>query len=126
MGDRVGGRPPYATACLIFGLAEQPHLKAFVSGKMALAGVDSRAPAAVYLDALYAIVVEAPHEGLEKLHDQITLKTHQLRPDRETWGLLPDQVEMTKKIIGKDVKAHQVPKVTTSHMRRQGFGVPRQ
>lgn len=126
MDHRAGGRPPYATACLIFGLAEQPHLKSYVSGKMALAGVDSRAPAAVFLDALYAIVVDAPHEGLEKLNDQITLKTHQLRPDRDTWGLLPDQVAMTKKIIGKDVKAQQVPKVTPTHVRRQGLGVPRQ
>lgn len=76
-----------------------------------LARVDSRAPAAVWLDALYAIVVDAPLELLEKLHDKIQLKSDQLRPDRSTWGLLPHQVEMTNKIIGKKLKAGDVPRV---------------
>jgi hypothetical protein len=110
VGHRPGDRPPYATAALILSLADQPHLKAYVSGKLVLGRVDSRVSAAVWWDALYAIVVDAPHEQLEKLYDQIVLKSHQLRPDRATWGLLPDQVAMTNKIVGKDLG--NVPKVT--------------
>lgn len=70
-------------------------------GELYLAGVDeSRAPAARWLDAVYAIVMRAPHEVLEKMQSQLTIQTARLRPDRETWGLLPDQVAASAKLVG--------------------------
>lgn len=101
MGDRPVHGAPYATACLIFGLADNPPVRPYVSGRLALAGIDLRVPAAVWLDAVYAIVLEAPHELLEKVHGQITIQTARMRPDRETWGMTPDQVALTNKLTGQ-------------------------
>lgn len=104
MGHLSVGCPPYVAACLIYGLAETPYLKTYVAGKLALSGVDSRVPAATWFDAVYAIVVEAPHELLEKLHAQLTISSARLRPDRSTWGATPDQVALTNKITGLNTK----------------------
>lgn len=102
MGDRAGRQgPPYETACLIFQLADIPHLRWYVDGKLALAGVDpSRVPLATYLDVLYAIVMEAPHTALEKTYDQIVIQAARMNPDRETWGLLPEHQALTQKTLG--------------------------
>lgn len=67
-----------------------------------LAGVQaSRVPAAGWLDAVYAILMECPDEILRKMHDQIVLKSGMLRPDRATWGMTPDQIEMSRRLTGK-------------------------
>ena len=79
-----------------------------MSGKLALAGVDLRAPASVWLDAVYAIVVDAPNEQLQRIHEQITMQAGRLRPDRDSWGLDPDQAALTNKITKLDNKAPTV------------------
>jgi hypothetical protein len=50
----------------------------------------SRAPASTYLDAIYAIVADAPHEVLKEMAKQLTIAGAKIAPDRETWGLLPE------------------------------------
>lgn len=70
-------------------------------GQITLAGLDeSRVSGGRWLDMVYAIVMQAPHEILEKMQSQITIQTARLRPDRETWGLLPDQVALGAKLTG--------------------------
>lgn len=60
-------------------------------GKLALAGFnDSRADAGSWLDAVYAIVADAPHEVIKEMYKQITLAGARIAPDRDTWGLLPE------------------------------------
>lgn len=100
MGYRPGGRAPYATASLIYGLAAEPAYAAYVRGKLAMAGIDLDAPLATYLDAAYAAVCDAPHDLLDKLQVSITLQSARMRPDRDTWGLLPEHVALTQKITG--------------------------
>jgi hypothetical protein len=102
VGRGAGHRPPYGTACLIFGLAEEFHLKSYVRGKLALAGIDLRVPADTWLDAVYAIVVEAPHEVLEKVHGQFIVASARIAPDRDSWGALPEHVALTNKLTGLD------------------------
>ena len=70
-------------------------------GRLALAGVvDSRVSPARWLDMAYAIFTEAPHQVLEELNKRIVMETSRLRPDRETWGLLPEQVALSSKLTG--------------------------
>jgi hypothetical protein len=77
----------------------------YVGGKLALAGLDeSRVSAAGYLDAVYAILLEGPgDEQLRKVHDQIVIKMGMVKPDRETWGLHPDQIAMQNRLVGQRV-----------------------
>lgn len=63
-------------------------------GKLALAGIDLRVSAACWFDAAYAIVMEAPTEALEKMADRLAIASARARPDRETWGMTPEQQEM--------------------------------
>jgi len=53
---------------------------------------------------VYAILMEAPGEALQKMHDQIVIKSAVLRPDRATWGLTPDQVALTNRLTGKGAR----------------------
>lgn len=101
MADRRDHGPPYATACLIYRLAETPYLKPYVYGRMALGGIDSRAPADVWLDTIYAIVAEAPGEKLEKINEQLVIHSARMRPDRETWGALPEHQALMRKTTGE-------------------------
>jgi hypothetical protein len=71
-----------------------------VNGKLALAGVDLRTSFDVWLDAVYAVLMEAPHEALAKMRDQIVIQSARLRPDRETWGLLPEHQEQMRRVVG--------------------------
>lgn len=71
-----------------------------MNGKLALAGVDLRTPFDVWLDAVYAVLMEAPHEALAKMRDQVVIQSARLRPDRETWGLLPEHQERMRRVVG--------------------------
>lgn len=94
-------------------------MKAYVNGQLALARMDSRVPAGTWLDAVYAIITTAPHELLEKLHGQITIKSARLRPDRDSWGMLPDQVAMQEKLT-------QTKNGKPARVRRGGLGQSRE
>lgn len=78
-----------------------------MQGQLTLAGVDeSRVSVARWLDAVYAILMTAPAEQLERMQDQLTLKSNIARPNRETWGLTPEQIEMQSRLTA----GGQVPK----------------
>lgn len=119
MGYGTGGRPPYATASLIFNLAEEPAYKAFIWGKLAIYRMDLRVPLATWLDAVYAIVMsEMDKDRLDKMHASLTIASARARPDRESWGLTPDQVALSQKMTKQ-----QPPRSTPGgHVRRGGFG----
>lgn len=53
-------------------------------------------PLNVWLDAVYTVWIEAPHELLEKVNKQLVVKAAMLRPDeaRETWGMRPEHRAM--------------------------------
>ena len=98
MGHRAGGQTPYATACLIYGFAAEGEYAPYVRGRLALAGIDSRVPLATWLDAIYAIVADAPHELLDKLNGHFVIASARARPDRESWGATPEQVALSNKL----------------------------
>lgn len=66
-------------------------------GKLALAGIDLRVSAACWFDAVYAIIMEAPHDALEKMFDHLVKATARADPDRETWGMLPEHQRLMNK-----------------------------
>lgn len=89
---RGGGiRPPYGDVLLIASTAEDITYRSYLQGRLALAGVDLHTPVATWLDAVWALYVDAPHQLLEKMTKERVIRAAQLRPDRETWGKLPEQ-----------------------------------
>lgn len=98
MDDGVGGKPPYATVILIKGLTENPIYGPYIRGQLALAHVTLRSPLREWLDAVYAAWVAAPHDVLEKAAKFITLRSAILRPDRSTWGKLPEHRALAGKL----------------------------
>lgn len=125
MGDRPRSRPPYATAILICGIAETPHLKSYVNGRLALGGVDLRVPVATWLDAVYAIVMDAPEDKqLQGFHDLLVRETARARPDRDTWGATPEQVALTKKLTGSNPPPKMTSRPAGSAIKRGGLGLP--
>lgn len=101
MDRGVGGRPPYGTVLLIWGVTAHPTYRSYVAGKLALAGLDLNAPLGVWLDAAWAAYVDAPHELLEHAARQVVIGTARLRPDRESWGRLPEHRAMAGVFAGE-------------------------
>lgn len=54
----------------------------------------------LWLDAVYAVLMNAPHETLSKMNDKIVLLSARIRPDRETWGLLPEHQAQMRRVVG--------------------------
>jgi hypothetical protein len=55
------------------------------------------ASAACWFDAAYAIIMEAPHDALEKMLDALVRASARADPDRETWGVLPEHQRLMSK-----------------------------
>ncbi len=92
MDDRGGGQPPYVTVTLTWGMTEHPELGPFIRGKLVRAGVDLRTPLAAWLDAVYSLWVEQPDgDILARANRTMIIETAKARPDRDTWGALPEQ-----------------------------------
>lgn len=83
-------------------------------GKLALAGIDLRVSAACWFDAAWAIVVDAPHEALSKVNDQMVLAQNRARPNRETWGVSEEE----QALMAKAMNQPAVPR------RTRGDGAP--
>ena len=64
----------------------------YIRGRLALAGIDSRASLKTYVDATWAIIADAPYERLEKIQDKLIVAEAMANPEaaRETWGILPE------------------------------------
>jgi hypothetical protein len=56
-----------------------------------------RVSAACWFDAAYAIIMEAPHEALDKMLDHLVRAQARAEPNRETWGLEPGQQRLMAK-----------------------------
>jgi hypothetical protein len=73
-------------------MTENPETGSWIRGRLALAGVDLRTSASTWLDAVYALWIDQPGDGiLAKAHRQLVIASAKLMPDRETWGALPEQ-----------------------------------
>lgn len=109
MDDRLGDGPPYGTVGTLIAFTRRGNEYApYVRGRLVLAGLgDPRAPASDYLDALYAIVADAPHDVLKELAKQITIAGAKLAPDRDTWGLLPEH----QALAGAMKPAAEIPRL---------------
>jgi hypothetical protein len=79
--------------------------RSYIQGRLALAGVDLHAPVATWLDAVWAVYVDAPHQLLEKMAKERVVRAAQLRPDRETWGKLPEQRALGAGLVQEDGSA---------------------
>lgn len=102
MGGGGGVQPPYGDVLLIAATVEGITYQSYIQGRLALAGVDLRTPLATWLDAVWAVYVDAPHELLEKLTKERVVRAAQLRPDRETWGKLPEQRALGAGLVRED------------------------
>lgn len=91
MGRGGGIRPPYGDVLLIASVAEDMTYQGYINGRLALAGLDLHTPVASWLDAVWALYVDAPHSLLKDMSKERVIRAAQLRPDRETWGKLPEQ-----------------------------------
>lgn len=91
---------------------------AYIRGKLALAGVDLSVDCKTWLDAAYAVWIDAPYEALEKANVEMVKAMARLRPEaaRETWGLLPQHQAMTGK-LGRQQAPHVGPKSTSAEVQ---------
>lgn len=74
-------------------------------GRLALAGLNSRTALSAYCAAVWAIVVEAPHEAIQKITDQLIVSEAVRDPERarETWGVLPEHQAGARKAEGTEL-----------------------
>jgi len=79
-------------------LTESPIYGPFIRGQLALAHVTLQTPLSTWLDAVYAAYVAAPHEALQAAAKQMVIQSARLRPDRDTWGKLPEHQALAGKL----------------------------
>jgi hypothetical protein len=77
---------------LLAGLTEDRTIGAYLRGQLRLNRIDLHTPLDQWLDAVYALWVSAPHEVLAKARQVIDQHSVTIAPDRETWGLTPEQI----------------------------------
>jgi hypothetical protein len=85
-------------------------IAAYLRGRLHLAGVDADTPVGTVLDVLLTIVVDVPADALKdwrKNFDRALRplarqhpESRRVYPDRETWGLLPQQQAAMAKLAG--------------------------
>lgn len=87
---------------LINAIARDPVYRDYIAGKLGLAGLDLSTPLHVWLDAVYTIWVDAPHELLQKVMKQLITQEARIDPERarETWGLRPEH-QATSRGLGQ-------------------------
>lgn len=104
---RGGGiQPPYGDVLLIASTAEDMTYRGYIQGRLTLAGLDLHTPVADWLDAVWALYVDAPHSLLKDLAKERVVRAAQLRPDRDSWGKLPEQ-----RALGAGLVQEEVPQV---------------
>ena len=77
---------------LIYGLTEDPNIGSYLRGRLLLNRIDLHTSIDQWLDAVYALWLDAPHELLKKARKVIDEHSVMVAPDRETWGTTPEQV----------------------------------
>jgi hypothetical protein len=82
----------YQRVVTLLGATRDPLLGHYIRGRLALAGIDSRADIGPYCAAIWAILLEAPSDQIKAVQDQLIVSEAIRNPEkaRETWGLLPE------------------------------------
>ena len=80
-------------------MTQDPVCGPYVRGKLELAGLGLNTPLDRWLDAVYAVWLDAPHDRLEVAFKKTTLAAAKLRPDRSTWGKLPEHQALTRGLM---------------------------
>jgi hypothetical protein len=114
------GRPFTEVCAFVATTCGADDIAAYLRGRMILAGLDDRAPVSTVLDVLMTTMVDTPAKELEEWRQRFdraiyspTLtavpdlpaetpkqQTGQRQwPDRATWGLLPNQVAATNRLM---------------------------
>lgn len=104
MGHGGGIRPPYGEVLLTCQISEDPIYRGYIQGRLALAGMDLHVPVSNWLDAVWAVYVDAPHKLLTDLAKERVVRAAQLRPDRDTWGATPEHQALGRGLVGQDVR----------------------
>jgi hypothetical protein len=77
---------------LIFGLTEDRAVGPYLRGSLLLNRIDLHTPLDQWLDAVYALWTTGPHEVLKKARQVVDQHSVTIAPDRDTWGLTPEQI----------------------------------
>lgn len=112
MAHGVGRRAPYAVVILLHGMTTDPISGPYFRGRLALAGIGLHTPLRDWLDAVYAIWLDAPSEKFEKASRTMVISSAKLRPNRETWGITPEQQALGGKLQagpGLEAAGHGAP-----------------
>lgn len=91
--DGEGGKRPYGQVAVLVGLTfGDLDYGPYIRGR--LAQLPDRyalqADLSTWLDVVYALWLDAPHEVVQKAGEALRKKSDRIAPDRSTWGLLPE------------------------------------
>ncbi len=79
-------------------------LASWMRGRLHQSGVDGDTPLCTALDVVMTLVVDAPVDALRKWRTELDAALWRIRPpDRDTWGLLPEQQQAMARAAGMDV-----------------------
>lgn len=77
---------------LLAGFTSDPTLGPYLRGALLLNRIDLHTPLDQWLDQVYALWADAPHEVLSKARKVIDQHSATIAPDRDTWGTTPEQL----------------------------------
>jgi hypothetical protein len=79
-------------------------IASYIRGRLHLAGITDRTPIGTVVDVLLTIVIDVPRDGLEQWRRKLNPVLWKIRPpDRETWGMSPEQQAQMAKLAGTSV-----------------------
>lgn len=77
---------------LVSGLTTDGTIGPYLRGQLLINRIDLRTPLGEWLDAVYALWTSAPHDVLAKARQVVDHHSVMIAPDRDTWGMLPEQI----------------------------------
>jgi len=87
---------------LLCGFTSDKALGPYLRGQLRLHQVDLNTPLRQWLDVVYALWCDAPHEVLGKARQVIDKHAVTIAPDRDTWGLLPEHIAQMGDLVQLD------------------------
>lgn len=93
VADGTGGKRPFGQVILLLQLAEHDlDYGPYIRGRLAQLPYrySLRDDPATWLDVVYALWLDAPHDVVKKAGETLRSKSDMVAPDRATWGLLPE------------------------------------
>lgn len=95
----------------------------YIAGKLGLAGLDLSTPLHVWLDAVYAVWADAPHELLTEAMKRLSIQEAKIDPvrARATWGTRPEHLAMSRGLgqQGGHGDAKRVPRLPSGTKPRR-------